>query len=233
MFSLYVCFCITCSCLNTLVLQQFFACRVKSLRNRYRLTYQTLYWVSVDKTVNRRWRQWVERSRLWTHLIHSSSLPPAAAPRLYFTFTMEKMKINFAPVDLPIRRRLQTAMVLQWVYSFLGLGECACLCLCPFEMMESWEELYIGKDEIYLSLLLFTADVKTCRGKVILCKYKRQNFWQVAWTVVWPEEGAKQDCSPSLGRQGQEVDWPSGCWLAPCMTAPSISVWMRGWDVTL
>lgn len=33
------------------------------------------------------------------------------------------MKIDFAPVDVPVHRRLQTAAVLQWVYSFLGLGE--------------------------------------------------------------------------------------------------------------
>lgn len=36
------------------------------------------------------------------------------------------MKIDFAPLDLPAHRRLQTAAVLQWVFSFLGLGECAC-----------------------------------------------------------------------------------------------------------
>ncbi|CAB1316445.1 unnamed protein product, partial [Coregonus sp. 'balchen'] len=34
------------------------------------------------------------------------------------------MKIQFAPTNLPLSRRLQTASVLQWVFSFLGLGEC-------------------------------------------------------------------------------------------------------------
>lgn len=34
------------------------------------------------------------------------------------------MKVNFAPVNVPMRRRLQTAAVLQWVFSFLALGEC-------------------------------------------------------------------------------------------------------------
>ncbi|KAG7282642.1 hypothetical protein CRUP_017568 [Coryphaenoides rupestris] len=33
------------------------------------------------------------------------------------------MKIEFAPRDVPLHRRLQTAAVLQWVYSFLALGE--------------------------------------------------------------------------------------------------------------
>jgi len=32
------------------------------------------------------------------------------------------MKIDFAPRDVPLTRRLQTASVLQWVYSFLGLA---------------------------------------------------------------------------------------------------------------
>ncbi|XP_030580927.1 2-acylglycerol O-acyltransferase 2-A isoform X2 [Archocentrus centrarchus] len=32
------------------------------------------------------------------------------------------MKIEFAPLNIPLRRRLQTAAVLQWVFSFLALG---------------------------------------------------------------------------------------------------------------
>ncbi|XP_026184137.1 2-acylglycerol O-acyltransferase 2 [Mastacembelus armatus] len=32
------------------------------------------------------------------------------------------MKVVFAPLNVPFQRRLQTAMVLQWVYSFLGLA---------------------------------------------------------------------------------------------------------------
>ncbi|XP_034540020.1 2-acylglycerol O-acyltransferase 2 [Notolabrus celidotus] len=32
------------------------------------------------------------------------------------------MKIDFAPLHTPLHRRLQTAAVLQWVYSFLGLA---------------------------------------------------------------------------------------------------------------
>ncbi|XP_054830916.1 2-acylglycerol O-acyltransferase 2 [Eublepharis macularius] len=34
------------------------------------------------------------------------------------------MKIEFAPLATPLRRRLQTASVVQWVFSFLGLGLC-------------------------------------------------------------------------------------------------------------
>ncbi|KAG7222810.1 hypothetical protein INR49_016062 [Caranx melampygus] len=32
------------------------------------------------------------------------------------------MKVDFAPLDVPLNRRLQTASVLQWVFSFLGLA---------------------------------------------------------------------------------------------------------------
>ncbi|RXN08453.1 2-acylglycerol O-acyltransferase 2-A-like protein [Labeo rohita] len=32
------------------------------------------------------------------------------------------MKIEFAPLHVPLRRRLQTAAVVQWVFSFLALG---------------------------------------------------------------------------------------------------------------
>ncbi|XP_061485622.1 2-acylglycerol O-acyltransferase 2 [Rhineura floridana] len=34
------------------------------------------------------------------------------------------MKIEFAPRSIPFERRLQTASVLQWVFSFLGLAQC-------------------------------------------------------------------------------------------------------------
>ncbi|XP_032063251.1 2-acylglycerol O-acyltransferase 2 [Aythya fuligula] len=34
------------------------------------------------------------------------------------------MKIEFAPLSLPLQRRLQTASVVQWVFSFLGLAQC-------------------------------------------------------------------------------------------------------------
>ncbi|NXL65230.1 MOGT2 acyltransferase, partial [Chordeiles acutipennis] len=34
------------------------------------------------------------------------------------------MKVEFAPLSVPRQRRLQTAAVVQWVFSFLGLAQC-------------------------------------------------------------------------------------------------------------
>ncbi|NXP14148.1 MOGT2 acyltransferase, partial [Thinocorus orbignyianus] len=34
------------------------------------------------------------------------------------------MKVEFAPLSIPLQRRLQTASVAQWVFSFLGLAQC-------------------------------------------------------------------------------------------------------------
>ncbi|NXV21772.1 MOGT2 acyltransferase, partial [Cepphus grylle] len=39
------------------------------------------------------------------------------------------MKVEFAPLSLPLQRRLQTASVVQWVFSFLGLAQC---CIAAF-----------------------------------------------------------------------------------------------------
>ncbi|XP_059211604.1 2-acylglycerol O-acyltransferase 2-A [Centropristis striata] len=42
------------------------------------------------------------------------------------------MKVEFAPLNIPLRRRLQTAAALQWVFSFLGLAQC---CLAAFVLL--------------------------------------------------------------------------------------------------
>ncbi|XP_030332402.1 2-acylglycerol O-acyltransferase 2 [Strigops habroptila] len=39
------------------------------------------------------------------------------------------MKIEFAPLSVPLQRRLQTASVVQWVFSFLALAQC---CVAAF-----------------------------------------------------------------------------------------------------
>ncbi|XP_074839136.1 2-acylglycerol O-acyltransferase 2-B-like [Carettochelys insculpta] len=48
------------------------------------------------------------------------------------------MAIRFAPLRIPLRRRLQTAAVLQWVFSFLALAQC-CLALFLLALLtELW-----------------------------------------------------------------------------------------------
>lgn len=42
------------------------------------------------------------------------------------------MRLQFAPLNIPLRRRLQTAAVLQWVFSFLVLAQC---CLAGFVLL--------------------------------------------------------------------------------------------------
>lgn len=42
------------------------------------------------------------------------------------------MKLEFAPLNIPLRRRLQTAAVLQWLFSFLALAQC---CLAGFLLL--------------------------------------------------------------------------------------------------
>lgn len=68
------------------------------------------------------------------------------------------MKINFAPLDLPLQRRLQTAAVLQWVFSFLGLGEFSFHCTCPLEtcvngVMVGWYSLCRTKSAVIPCLI--------------------------------------------------------------------------------
>ncbi|XP_037324420.1 2-acylglycerol O-acyltransferase 2 [Pungitius pungitius] len=54
--------------------------------------------------------------------ICSYSSPPAEEPRFVSLLPVEDMKIDFAPMKVPMQRRLQTAAVVQWVFSFLGLA---------------------------------------------------------------------------------------------------------------
>ncbi|XP_006788763.1 2-acylglycerol O-acyltransferase 2 [Neolamprologus brichardi] len=48
------------------------------------------------------------------------------------------MKINFAPVTIPLHRRLQTAMVLQWVFTFLGLAPTCIFLFCYLMFTRYW-----------------------------------------------------------------------------------------------
>lgn len=44
------------------------------------------------------------------------------------------MKVEFAPINIPLKRRIQTVAVLQWIFSFLLLGNSLPPpCPCPRE----------------------------------------------------------------------------------------------------
>nr|XP_056719383.1 2-acylglycerol O-acyltransferase 2-A-like [Euleptes europaea] len=48
------------------------------------------------------------------------------------------MWVRFAPLRLPLRRRLQTAAVLQWVFSFLALAQCCLGVFVALLLGEGW-----------------------------------------------------------------------------------------------
>ncbi|XP_059677275.1 2-acylglycerol O-acyltransferase 2 [Gavia stellata] len=48
------------------------------------------------------------------------------------------MKIEFAPLSVPLRRRLQTASVVQWVFSFLCLGQCCTVAFIVLFFTRFW-----------------------------------------------------------------------------------------------
>lgn len=87
---------------------------------RYELANQTLHWLAeISLSV----RGDHGDGRLWTQFTCCSPQPLAASASGFLSELGGNMKVNFAPLDLPLNRRLQTASVLQWVFSFLGLGE--------------------------------------------------------------------------------------------------------------
>ncbi|XP_033025401.1 2-acylglycerol O-acyltransferase 2-like [Lacerta agilis] len=48
------------------------------------------------------------------------------------------MLVQFAPLRLPLRRRLQTAAVLQWVFSFLALAQCCLVLFLLLLLGDGW-----------------------------------------------------------------------------------------------
>ncbi|MED6233043.1 2-acylglycerol O-acyltransferase 1 [Ataeniobius toweri] len=80
------------------------------------------------------------------------------------------MKIQFAPLNVPLQRRLQTAAVLQWVFSFLALAQC---CLAAFVLLalSDWWILAL----LYAGWLWLDWDTPTTGG--------RRSQWVRNWTV--------------------------------------------------
>ncbi|NXS74576.1 MOGT2 acyltransferase, partial [Pandion haliaetus] len=48
------------------------------------------------------------------------------------------MKVEFAPLSVPLQRRLQTASVVQWVFSFLALAQCCTVAFIGLFFTRFW-----------------------------------------------------------------------------------------------
>ncbi|XP_022621425.1 2-acylglycerol O-acyltransferase 2-A-like isoform X3 [Seriola dumerili] len=80
------------------------------------------------------------------------------------------MKVEFAPLNIPLRRRLQTAAVLQWVFSFLALAQC---CLAAFVLLALSDWWMVAL--LYAGWLWLDWDTPTSGG--------RRSRWVRSWTV--------------------------------------------------
>ncbi|XP_061566003.1 2-acylglycerol O-acyltransferase 1 [Cololabis saira] len=80
------------------------------------------------------------------------------------------MKIEFAPLNIPLQRRLQTAAVLQWLFSFLLLAQC---CLAAFVLLalSDWWIFTL----LYAGWLWLDWDTPTSGG--------RRSHWVRNWNV--------------------------------------------------
>uniref|UniRef100_A0A673B507 Acyltransferase n=1 Tax=Sphaeramia orbicularis TaxID=375764 RepID=A0A673B507_9TELE len=80
------------------------------------------------------------------------------------------MTIEFAPLNIPLRRRLQTAAVLQWVFSFLALAQ-FCLAAFILLLLSDWWILAV----LYAGWLFLDWDTPTSGG--------RRSQWVRSWSV--------------------------------------------------
>ncbi|XP_073510522.1 2-acylglycerol O-acyltransferase 2-B-like [Phyllobates terribilis] len=80
------------------------------------------------------------------------------------------MWIQFAPLHVPLDRRLQTAAVLQWTFSFLALAQC-CLVLYVLLVCSQYWALAV----LYSAWLYIDWDTPSTGG--------RRSEWVRSWTV--------------------------------------------------
>ncbi|XP_027541949.1 2-acylglycerol O-acyltransferase 1 isoform X2 [Neopelma chrysocephalum] len=80
------------------------------------------------------------------------------------------MKVEFAPINIPLKRRIQTVAVLQWIFSFLLLGQFCCGFFVILILGNFW---FLA----VLYLLWLYLDWETpCAGG-------RRSQWVRSWTV--------------------------------------------------
>ncbi|XP_062311136.1 2-acylglycerol O-acyltransferase 2-A isoform X5 [Osmerus eperlanus] len=80
------------------------------------------------------------------------------------------MKIQFAPLNVPFQRRLQTAAVLQWLFSFLALAQ-VCLAVFVLLVVSDWWLVAV----LYAGWLWLDRDTPSCGG--------RRSDWMRNWSV--------------------------------------------------
>ncbi|XP_012673098.1 2-acylglycerol O-acyltransferase 1 [Clupea harengus] len=80
------------------------------------------------------------------------------------------MKIQFAPLNVPLHRRLQTVAVVQWVFSFIALAQC---CLAAFVLLCLSDWWILGA--LYAGWLYLDRDTPVTGG--------RRSQWVKNWTV--------------------------------------------------
>ncbi|XP_078419837.1 2-acylglycerol O-acyltransferase 1-like isoform X3 [Cetorhinus maximus] len=80
------------------------------------------------------------------------------------------MKIEFAPINIPLRRRIQTFAVLQWIFTFLFLGQCCLIVLLLLIFAGYW---YIAA--VYSVWLYLDWETPNQGG--------RRSEWVRKWTI--------------------------------------------------
>ncbi|TRY60293.1 hypothetical protein DNTS_014308 [Danionella cerebrum] len=80
------------------------------------------------------------------------------------------MKVEFAPLRVPLRRRLQTAAVVQWVFSFLALAQ-VCVAIFILLLVSDWWILAA----LYSGWLYLDRDTPSSGG--------RRSQWVRGWRV--------------------------------------------------
>ncbi|XP_062904815.1 2-acylglycerol O-acyltransferase 2-like isoform X1 [Mobula hypostoma] len=80
------------------------------------------------------------------------------------------MRIKFAPLRIPLERRLQTLGVLQWIFSFLALAQC---CLAIFVLLLFTDYWFVAV--LYAGWLYLDRETPSSGG--------RRSAWVRSWSI--------------------------------------------------